>query len=243
MIPKIIHYCWLSGDPYPPLIKKCIDSWKKYLPDYEFILWDKAMLNSLHSKWASQAFENKKYAFAADYIRCYAVFHYGGIYLDTDVELCKSFDDLLINDSFIGFDSRGDLEAAVFGATKHISWLKTALQFYEGRSFVDESGELNITTMPNIFKSALEEKLRSVENKQIINNLSTITLYPYDYFSPKDYTNGFITNTDNTVAIHHFNAAWLKDNKILMLRHKIKLLAHRFGYGISKRIRELFRIK
>lgn len=228
MIPKIIHFCWLSGDPYPPLIKKCIESWKKNLPDYEFVLWDKAKLDSIHSKWASQAFENRKYAFAADYIRCYAVYHYGGIYLDTDVEVCKSFDDYLKNASFMGFDTRGDLEAAVFGAAKNTTWLKQALSFYEGRSFVNDLGDFNIVTMPTVFGATLEEELRSVKNKQIINNFSTISLYPFDFFSPKDYTNGVINVTPNTVAIHHFNAAWLKDNKSLMLRHHIKLLLVRF---------------
>lgn len=228
MIPQIIHFCWLSGDAYPPLIKKCMDSWKKYLPDYEFMLWDKDRLDSLHSQWASQAFDCKKYAFAADYIRCYAVYHFGGIYLDTDVEVCKSLDDYLMNNSFIGFDSRGDLEAAVFGAEKNALWLKKALNFYDGRSFVNETGGFNITTMPNIFKTALEKELLLVKNRHIINKDSTISLYPCDYFSPKDYTNGIVRKTNNTVTIHHFNAAWLKEDRRLMLRHQLKLLIAKF---------------
>lgn len=224
MIPKIIHYCWLSGDPYPPFIEKCINSWKRYLPDYEFVLWDKAKLDSLQSKWASQAFENNKFAFAADYIRCYAVFNYGGIYLDTDVEVFKSFDQLLFNDSFIGFDSRGDLEAAVFGATRKVPWLKKALDFYEGRDFVDESGNFNITTMPNVFRMALDEELHAIIDRQNISRFPCVSFYPYDFFSPKDYTTGIARKTNNTVTIHHFNAGWLKDNKKLMIRHKVKLL-------------------
>lgn len=228
MIPKKIHYCWLSGDPFPPLIQKCIDSWRKFLPDYEFILWDKPKLDSIHSSWATQAFECKKYAFAADYLRCYSVYKFGGIYLDTDVEVCKSFDEFLTNESFMGFDSRGDLEAAIFGAARHAQWLKKALDFYEGRRFVNPDGGFNIITMPKVFKMALADELASVHDKNIVNRCSTISLYPYDYFSPKDYANGIIKTTPQTVAIHHFNAGWLKDNRLLMLRHRMKLLLSKF---------------
>ena len=102
MIPKIIHLCWLSGDPYPPKIAKCLKTWEKFLPDYEVVLWDTQRFDLNSSLWVKQAFEKKKYAFAADYIRFYALFHIGGIYLDSDVEVLKSFDDLLDLPYFIG---------------------------------------------------------------------------------------------------------------------------------------------
>ena len=93
MIPKIIHFCWLSDDKFPDVIEKCMASWHKKLPDYEFILWDTNRFNLEDSTWVKQAFESKKYAFAADYIRLFAVFNYGGIYMDTDIEVLKKFDD------------------------------------------------------------------------------------------------------------------------------------------------------
>ena len=96
MIPKIIHYCWLSGDPFPDLINKCIDSWHNILSDYEFMLWDTRKIDVNSNLWLKQAYENKKYAFAADYIRFFALYHYGGIYLDADVEVLKDFKSLLI---------------------------------------------------------------------------------------------------------------------------------------------------
>jgi Mannosyltransferase OCH1 and related enzymes len=95
MIPKIIHYCWLSNDPIPSNIQHYMDSWKKYLPDYEFIHWNFDKFDKSSSRWVSEAFDNKKYAFAADYIRLYALYHYGGIYLDMDVEVLKSFNPFL----------------------------------------------------------------------------------------------------------------------------------------------------
>lgn len=209
MIPKLIHYCWLSDDPFPQKIQECIDSWKKYLPDYEFVHWDKERLYALGSDWAIEAFENKKYAFAADYIRCYSVYNFGGIYLDTDVEVCKSLNPLLKANSFMGIDSKGDLEAAVFGAIPRISWIKEALDYYENRHFVNKDGSYNIITMPIVFKNALNNVIpsnfRSIRTKQVFD---IISLYPKDYFSPKDYMSSNIEKTNNTYTIHHFTASW-----------------------------------
>ena len=115
MIPKIIHYCWLSGDPFPDLINKCIDSWHNILSDYEFMLWDTRKIDVNSNLWLKQAYENKKYAFAADYIRFFALYHYGGIYLDADVEVLKDFKSLLIEKQLLGEEASGDIEAAVIG--------------------------------------------------------------------------------------------------------------------------------
>lgn len=126
MIPKIIHYCWLSGDPFPEKIQHCINSWRKVLPDYEFVLWDTKRFPLELSPWVKEAFKAKKYAFAADYIRVYAIYHYGGIYLDCDVEVIKRFDDLLHLPYFVGEEATGDrVEVAAFGAEKGTLWVKT----------------------------------------------------------------------------------------------------------------------
>ena len=95
MIPKIIHYCWLSDDPVPSDLQKYMRTWKEKLPDYEFMKWDFNRFDKQSSKWVAQAFDNKKYAFAADYIRLYALYNYGGIYLDMDVEVLKSYNPFL----------------------------------------------------------------------------------------------------------------------------------------------------
>ena len=113
MIPKIIHLCWLSGDPYPTEIKKCLDTWKKYLPNYEIWVWDTKRFDINSTIWTKQAFEANKYAFAADYIRLFALYNYGGIYLDSDVLVYKSFDPLLNLPYFIGHDQICAFEAAV----------------------------------------------------------------------------------------------------------------------------------
>ena len=129
MIPKIIHYCWLSNDPIPKDLKKYMKSWKEKLYDYEFILWDLIRFDLNRSLWVKQAFEAKKYAFAADYIRLYAVYNYGGIYMDMDVEVIKSFNDLLRNDYILGYEAAKGLEAGVFGAPKKAHWVKEVLEY------------------------------------------------------------------------------------------------------------------
>jgi len=121
MIPKIIHFCWLSNDEYPKKIKKCVASWRKKLPDYEFILWDTNKFDINSTLWTKQAYETKKYAFAADYIRLHAIYTYGGIYLDTDVEVLKRFDNLLNLPYFIGSQHDHLMEAAVIGAEKNLN--------------------------------------------------------------------------------------------------------------------------
>ena len=118
MIPKVIHYCWLSGDPIPEKLQRCMDSWKKFLPDYEFVLWDLERFDIKTSQWVKEAFEARKYAFAADYIRLYAVYNYGGIYMDMDVEVVRPFDDLLASPYILGLESEKGVEAGVFGAER-----------------------------------------------------------------------------------------------------------------------------
>ena len=146
MIPKIIHYCWLSNDPIPSNIQHYMDSWKKYLPDYEFIHWNFDKFDKSSSRWVSEAFDNKKYAFAADYIRLYALYHYGGIYLDMDVEVLKSFNPFLSLQTMMGWQyGKGKgLEVAAFGVERHASWVKLCLDSYDKRPFVLPDGSFDI---------------------------------------------------------------------------------------------------
>lgn len=157
-IPKIIHYCWLSGNPYPDEIKRCIESWQKYLPDYKFVLWDTKRFDVDSLPWTKQAIEAKKYAFAADYIRLYALYNYGGIYLDTDVLLYKSFDDLLDLPYFIGQDFVGAFEPAVMGCEAGTEWVKHVMEYYVNRDFVNADGSMNIRNLPVVFFERLFER-------------------------------------------------------------------------------------
>ena len=199
MIPKIIHYCWLSNDPIPKDLKKYMKSWKEKLYDYEFILWDLNRFDLNRSLWVKQAFEAKKYAFAAAYIRLYAVYNYGGIYMDMDVEVIKSFNDLLRNDYILGYEAAKGLEAGVFGAPKKAPWVKEVLEYYTSKEFALPNGLYNDTPLPIIMDEVL--------NADYITNKKIVPL-PTDFLTAKSYKTGKITITPNTYTIHHFAGSW-----------------------------------
>ena len=193
MIPKIIHYCWLSNDPFPPLIEKCIKSWHLHMPDYQFILWDTNKIDINSNLWLKQAYENRKYAFAADYIRFYALYYYGGIYLDADVEVLKKFDDLLNQRQFLGEEASGDIEAAVMGAESGLDWVKECLDHYEKRPFLKNDGKFDMTPVPLLVSRVISKK--------------DININPFYFFSPKDFNIGNIDlrpNTYFTPFLTHF---------------------------------------
>lgn len=223
MIPKIIHYCWLSNDPIPERLKKCMASWKKFLPDYEVMKWDFNRLDKESFVWVKEAFENKKYAFAADFIRLYALYNYGGIYLDMDVEILKSFNNLLKYPYFMCYEHDGSVpEVAAFGVEAKQDWIKDWLQYYKGKHFISEDGSIpkaSITPLPKIAIRQLKSKgyhFESINTPNQITSLNkTICLLPCDYFSPKSYENCKIYLTENTYSIHHFAGSWLPKGQVL----------------------------
>lgn len=214
MIPKIIHLCWLSGDEYPLLIKKCVESIYSKLPDYEIKIWTKENFDINSVLWVKQAFEAKKYAFAADYIRFWALYNYGGIYLDSDVEVLKSFDNFLNCKSFMGFEYLNIPEAAVVGAEKGCEWIKSCLDWYDGKSFFASDREMKRDVVPHLVKLTLEKKYDvKIEDNGKIKRLDGLMLYPYYYFSPKNYFTGKIKIKKETVCIHRFASAWGPNEK------------------------------
>lgn len=227
MIPKKIHFCWLSGDEYPPLIKHCIETWKQILPDYELILWDTHRFDVNSVPWVKEAYEAKKYAFAADYIRLYAVYTEGGIYLDSDVEMLKTFDDLLHNNSFVGFEAAtGFIEAAIFGSEAGSVWCQKAMQFYHDKHFqVSADGRIDSGFLaPNVLQAAILSTYPDFPscppNEPIlIGGEKGICVYPPEYFSPLKYDIEKSRGSANTLSqkyksnpttycIHRFTASW-----------------------------------
>lgn len=234
MIPKIIHLCWMSGDPFPSDIQKCIDSWKRILPDYEIWLWDTKRFDLSTSVWMTEAYDKKKYAFCADYIRMYALFNYGGVYLDSDVEVLRSFNDLLTLPYFIGYESKQYFEAAVIGAEKGNPFIGDVLAYYKDRHFVKENGSLDIQIMPEVMMNVTNSKWKRVlinEISDFINDPTIINVFPYDWFSPIDSTGKryVLRVSKNTYCIHHFASAWVD--------WRVKLLVKLFGYNSPLRYR------
>ncbi|TGV03952.1 glycosyltransferase family 32 protein [Flavivirga rizhaonensis] len=249
MIPKKIHYCWLSQDPFPELIANCFESWKKILPDYEFILWDTKRFPLESNQWVMKAFETKKYAFAADYIRLYAVHKYGGIYLDTDIEVLKSFDSLLHLPYFIGSEGDGIIEAGVFGAEKGTKWLEDCLAHYNNRNFIKDDGSFDTLTLPRIMMKKILEKHTIIEiDNPMINKISfestknELFMFPKDFFCAKNHGTGIIEKTERTFSIHHFAMSWLPKKTTFFPNIKRKLISV-FGVRFIYKIIEVFRLR
>lgn len=226
MIPKKIHYCWLSNEEMPDKLTKCLESWKNKLPDYEIIKWNLNKISLEHNLWIKQAFERKKYAFAADYIRLYALATEGGIYLDSDVEVLKSFNDLLHLPYFICKEnSPQGIEAAIIGAEKNTPWVLECLKYYKDKSFIDDTGKEQTEVLPIILEKQLSKyELRYIDAPTDFKITSdTIYILPSDFFSPKSYTTKKIQITKNTYAIHHFAGSWQPWWKKILLRIWIPL--------------------
>lgn len=214
MIPKIIHYCWLSGEPFPQDLANYIDGWKKKLPDYEFILWDLNRFDINKSVWVKEAFTLKKYAFAADYIRIYALYNYGGIYLDTDVEVLKSFDSLLSLPYFLGMETgTGCVEAATMGFEKGHPLLKALLDGYKGKHFYPLLHSMAIKPLPAIIRDCINTNFKLVSIHDISSfdySRDCISILPVDYFSPQTWDTKELNITGNTYSVHHYCGGWKK---------------------------------
>lgn len=211
-ISKIIHYCWFGGKDKPENIKKCIESWKRYLVDYEFMEWNEDNFDANHNLYVKEAYESKKFAFVSDYVRVYALYHYGGIYLDTDVEIFKTFDDLLHHDSFWGFEQENYIATSTMGSTKGNKLIKDFLEYYNGKNFIREDGSFNQLTNVAIITKVLEDKgLKLNGEHQVLEGIGAF--YPQTYFSPYDYINCRNLMNENTYAIHYFYKSWMPIQK------------------------------
>lgn len=231
-IPKTIHYCWFGGSELPKEALKCIESWKKIMPTYKIIRWDETNYDVSKCKFMKQAYENKKWAFVSDYARLDIVYQYGGIYFDTDVEVLKSFDDLLKNDAFMGFESVDYVSTGIgFGAKPKNKIIKDNLKEYKYLEFVNNDGTLNQITCPIITTKVLSKRGAKMNNS--LQNIEGITLYPTEYFCPKDYYLDEINITNNTYSIHNFSMTWLSERDKKW--HKFeKILSKKIGKKISR---------
>ena len=210
MIPKKIHYCWFGGNPLPELAIKCIESWKKYCPDYEIIQWNEKNYDIKKNKYMYQAYENKRWGFVPDYARLDIIYNHGGIYLDTDVELIKPIDDLLENKGFIGFDEKGIVATGLgFGAEKGNEIIREFLKDYDNIPFVLEDGTFDLTPCPDRNTDALKRLGMDVENTD--QTFMDMVFLPQEYLCPMDYYTGKKNITKNTYSIHHYSASWTSD--------------------------------
>lgn len=207
MLPKIIHYVWVGGKPKTDLVLKCIESWKKHCPDYQIIEWNDDSLQSIDNLYVSQAYENKKWAFVSDYLRLYALYHFGGFYFDTDLELTQNIEKFRSHEFVTGFENwKGKYSpiTAFMGAAKGNSIIKDLLFEYNDLQFV-ENGHLNLTTNTARITSYFECRfalLKPFNAAKIVDLDDGCRIYPSYYFCTPEI--GKVN-----YAIHHFNGSWL----------------------------------
>ncbi|MBE7031627.1 MAG: glycosyl transferase [Ruminococcaceae bacterium] len=236
MIPKIIHYCWFGGNPLSDLAKKCIASWKKYCPDYEIIEWNESNFDISGNNFVKQAYENKKFAFVADYVRLYAMYNHGGIYMDTDVEATRPLDEFLVHKAFSGFERGVFVPTGIMASEQGFPLFKELLEYYTDRNFVKDDGSLDTITNSVIITNTLKEYGFVANDKfQIIEDFA---LYPTDYFCPLNGATGKLTVTKNTATIHWFSNTWASPAK--RFASKIARIVKRiFGEDCLEKLKKL----
>ena len=212
MIPKIIHYCWFGHKDLPPLAKKCIASWHKFLPDCEIKEWNEDNFNVNSISYTAQAYKHKKYAFVSDYARFKILYEHGGIYFDTDVEIIKPIDDILEKGPFFGLeqDVKNHFACAPglgFACNSGLGLLREMLELYKNLDFEQPGGSLNQKTVVDHFSEMLLAK--GIQPISGIMEFGGAFFYPPDYFCPKPSQFGRIQISKNTRTIHHYAASWV----------------------------------
>ncbi|MBP3951517.1 glycosyltransferase family 32 protein [Bacillus suaedae] len=221
-IPKTIHYCWFGGKEKPPIVKKCIASWRKYLVGYEIKEWNEELFDMNANQYVQEAFQAGKFAFVSDYVRVHALYYEGGIYLDTDVEVFKCFDDLLHHDSFWGFEQENFIATSTIGAAPGNALIKEFLDSYENKTFLNGDGSFDqLTNVAIITEMLVKQGLKKNGQQQTLENLGEF--YPQTYFSPYDYINCRKSITKHTYSIHYFYKSWLPINSRIKGYMKIAL--------------------
>ena len=210
LIPKKLHYIWLGGNPIPDKLQKCIDSWKRFCPDYEIIEWNETNYDIDKHPYMKQAYEAKAFGFVPDYARLDILYNEGGLYLDTDVEIRRNIDDLLYQEAFCGVEKWQIINfGGLSGSVKGHPMIKKFLDAREDILFIDSNGKQNRNTCGFYdTRVAINEGYKINGETQ---NICGMNIFAYDYFHPYDYMSGIVNETEKTHSIHWFNGGWLDE--------------------------------
>ena len=237
-IPKIIHYCWFGKKEKPKDILKYINKWGNILSDYQIVEWNEDNFDINVYKYTKQAYEEEKYAFVSDVARLHALYNYGGIYLDTDVEILKSFDDIIKDKKIIfGFEVGERIATSFIASIPHSEIIFEFLKIYKNMPFKLEDGKYNLTPNVEYLTTLLKNKgLKENGKFQLLEN--NIYVYPKEFFSPYDYINCVNEFTKNTYCIHHFTVSWL-NRSALIKRNLKKIIVKILGKNNLIKLRNL----
>lgn len=235
MIQRIIHYCWFGRAEKSKLIQKCIASWREKCPDFEIIEWNEDNFDINICDYVREAYDNKKWAFVSDYARFYVLNKYGGIYLDTDVELLKPLDSFLVQ-NFLAFENSKSVNTGLIMGCKPNDYLsKKMIEQYGNDKFVI-NGELNLKTVcVRVTDILVDNGLDLIDKTQEVIGYK---VYDTSYFNPYDMDTGKIMLSNNTISIHHYAATWVsKKNKF---RGKVyRMICRLFGKNFAEKVKKV----
>ena len=244
MIPKIIHYCWFGRGKMTSLMKKCIRSWKKYCPGYKIMFWNEDSFDIDSVPFVKQAYENKKFAFVADYVRLHALYNYGGVYLDTDQELIKNIDCFLNCKAFIGFLYDDQLNTGLIGSEKHGRFIGDFLNYYNERNFIID-GKMDLTPNTAVVAQVLRDYGIKASGER--ESFDMLEIYPNVVFSPFGIYEHKHYSKNETYALHHWAMTWRSKEEIKKARkRRLHLSKHymfyekHIKYLPQKTIRKIF---
>ena len=237
---KVIHYCWFGGSPLPPLAQRCIESWHKFLPDYEIRRWDESNFDVNILPYTADAYAAGKYAFVSDYARFWILFREGGVYFDTDVEVIRPLNDVLLRGPFMGFEIDGGTRPMAvnpglgLAADRAMPLYAEILERYETMTFLLPDGSLNPYTMIPMVTGLLREK--GLKGGGSIEHVAGIDVYPSDWFNPFDDATGRLRKTADTRTVHWFAKSWMPAQPPWKVALK-RLLRRIPGYKTIARLR------
>ena len=228
-IPKVINYCWFGGNKKSKLIKKCIASWKKMCPDYEIVEWNEKNFDINSNSYIKEAYDEKKWAFVTDYVRLFVIYNNGGIYLDTDVELVQSLDNLLKYDSFFSLESEDYIATGLgFGAKKNNDLVKAMLDDYDDIHFKNDKGEIDLTPCPVRNTNSVKDVFDKVKDRTSLFLIDNNAFLGMEFFCPYNPSTGVLNKTKNTYGIHWYNASW-RSNRINIQRKLLRPIKRIIG--------------
>lgn len=211
------------------MAKKCIDSWHKHLPEYQFIFWNEDNYDLSKNRYALEAYKQKKFAFVTDVVRLDVLHRFGGVYMDTDVEVLDNLDAFLDLKAFSGFETEDRVPTGIMASEPDGVWVEELLSYYNHRGFILEDGRLDTTTNTEIISQSMAGYGFQLENG-LREYKGIATLFPKDVFCPKE-PNGKLSLTDNSICIHHFNGSWLSNTQ----RIKRFIITHIVGKKLTKK--------
>lgn len=236
-IPKVVHYCWFGGKPLPPDALKCIESWKKFFPDYEIKQWDESNFDVSIIPYTSEAYSIGKYAFVSDYARMWVLYHHGGVYFDADVEVVRSFEDVLSRGGFMGFETKEFVNPGLGMALSKGSEIALGvMEEFERTKFLNEDGSFNPKGIVPITTNVLLSK--GLKQNGELQTIDEICVYPIEWFNPLDDATGRLRKTQNTHSIHWYTKSWMEPQS--RFRTIVAHLFHRiFGTSFMSKVNNL----